>query len=203
MKEAAGVRDNVFDLGSLVSDGEPRAQVSAAPAAARNPPGRNPGAREGGRKFVAVAPESGSGAPFILIPANFFEKLPRWSWAAVVSSLVLLILAMLYLPAFRLELLASRLENANPAVVHSAMRELIVSGDRRAAARLYDLAASKESTLPTRLRAIDTLGLIRLRSADNLLLRLEMSEDSEPPIREAAGAARKLRVLESRRVRFR
>jgi HEAT repeat protein len=112
-------------------------------------------------------------------------------------------LGMMYLPAIRLGQLASRLGDANPAVVQSAMRELARSGDARAVSRLHDLASDRESAMPARLRAIDTLGIIRARGADNALLRLELAENAEPPIRAAAAAALKQRTREPGRERYR
>ncbi|MDR2391515.1 MAG: HEAT repeat domain-containing protein [Planctomycetota bacterium] len=154
-------------------------------------------------KFIAVSPKAGSRQPFTLVPIRGVENIPVWIPAAIVLGLAIMVLGMIYLPAVRLGQLTSRLSDANPAVVQSAMRELAQSRDERAVFRLHDLASDRESTMSIRLRAVDTLGLIRARGADNALLRLELAENAEPPIRAAAAAALKQRTRETSRERYR
>lgn len=141
-------------------------------------------------KFVAMD-SGGSEKPFVLIPARIHAMIPWWTWVAIGTSLVMLVAGVMFIPSLRLGQLAERLGDGNPSVVHAAMRDIVLSGDERAVTKLYGLASSPRSAMPARLRAIDTLGLIQTRGAENALRRLELSERSEPGIREAAAAARK------------
>lgn len=153
-------------------------------------------------KFVAVETKDAD-KPFVLIPAHIHAIIPWWTWAAIGASLAMIIAGVMFLPSLRLGQLAERLGDSNQSVAHAAMREFALSGDERAVTKLHGLASSPESAMPARLRAIDTLGLIQTRSAENALRRLELSERSEPPIREAASAARKRHSLDRDRTFYR
>ncbi|MDR1520059.1 MAG: hypothetical protein LBU23_07960 [Planctomycetota bacterium] len=211
----AGETDIDFDFATLdavVSGNDQINPTAKTPANADladpdvPPPGKFAGPEhlaELAGKFVAVDFGESPDQPFVLIPAHIYARLPAWVWPAAGMSLLILVAAMMYLPDFRLGRLASKLGDGDLRVVQDAMRELIVSGDERAVGQLYDMAASGQAAMPARMRAIDTLGLIPHRSADAVLLRLELSELSEPPIRAAAVAARRQRERQASRPRYR
>lgn len=151
-------------------------------------------------KFIAIDPSEAPGgtanagnAPFILIPANIPSFLPWWGWLTIGLGLLVLVAGVLLMPEITLSRLASRLGDPNQANVQHAMRQLVVKGDERTVRKLYDMALSRQAAKPARLRAVDTLGLIRLPQADRALLHLELAGDTDEQIREAAIAARKQR----------
>ena len=149
-------------------------------------------------KFIAIDPASvpggeDGGDPFILIPANIPALLPWWAWIAIGLGLLVMVAAVVLMPGLTLHRLASRLDDANPANAQYVMRQLVIRGDERTVGTLYDLASSRDAKLATRLRAVDTLGLMHLPHADRALLRLELASDTHEQIREAAIAARKQR----------
>ncbi len=155
-------------------------------------------------KFIAIdAPGEEAGAPFILIPAHIHSFLPWWGWLSILLSLLLLAAGVVIMPILSLNRLTARLGDDNPANVQAAMQRLVRTGDGRTVGRLYDMAASPETGMNTRLRAIDTLGLIPASEADRALLRLELSGNTDNTVREAAVAARKQRNLTRERVRYR
>lgn len=151
-------------------------------------------------KFIAIDPDSldypsedGSDAPFILIPAHIHSFLPWWGWLTIGIGLAMMMAGVLLMPVVTLNRLTSRLDNDNPAVVQAAMRQLVVKGDEHTVNRLFDIANSDQAKLPSRLRAIDTLALIRAANADRALLRLELADSTDAKVREAAIAARRQR----------
>lgn len=151
-------------------------------------------------KFITIDPASlpdgGAGAsdqPFILIPAHIHSFLPWWGWVTIGVGLVMLAAGVLLMPGITLGRLTSRLDDTNQANVQYTMRQLVVQGDERTVGKLYDLAASREAGISTRLKAVDTLGLIPAQHADRALLRLELASETDERVREAAIAARKQR----------
>lgn len=159
-------------------------------------------------KFIAVEPGSvqgggRSGAPFVLIPAHIHSFLPWWGWAAIFSSLLILVAGVMLMPVLSLNRLTAKLGDSNQSNVQAAMQQLVLSGNSRTVGKLYDLASSPQAGMNTRLRAVDTLGLIPAPDADRALLRLELSGTTEDAVREAASAARKQRTLSRERVRYR
>lgn len=159
-------------------------------------------------KFIAVDPalfEGGHGdAPFVLIPANIHSYIPGWGWAAIGIGLAMLVAGVVITPMLSLNRLASRLGDSNEANVQYAMRQLVVNGDERTVKKLYAMASSPEEGLRVRLRAVDTMSLIeRVPEVDRALLRLELSDQTNAQVREAAIAARRQReaVRARRRIR--
>lgn len=150
-------------------------------------------------KFVAVAPEAEQtpgeqpGEPFVLIPAHIHNFLPWWGWATIGLGLAVMILGVVLAPEVNLERVVARLGDANQGNVQSAMRQLVINGDDRTVSKLFGLAVSAENDMETRLRAVDTLGLIQTPGADRALLRLELGGNTDAQVREAAVAARRQR----------
>lgn len=155
-------------------------------------------------KFIAVdGGDANGGDPFVLIPAHIQSLLPWWGWTSIIVSLALLVVGIMVFPIIRLGRLAGQLASEDPDSARSAMRQFILSGDKRAVDQLFNLAASQETGLNTRLRAVDTLSLMPHNSADQALLRLELAEKDGAPMREAASAARRQRESDRNRVRYR
>lgn len=159
-------------------------------------------------KFIAVEPEaSGKAAtadqPFVLIPAHVHFFLPWWAWVTIGVGLAILMLGVLLTPGITLDRLTARLGDGNQANVQSAMAQLVIKGDERTVSRLYEMAASREAEMSTRLRAVDTLGLIEMADADRALLRLELATGTDVQVREAAIAARRQREAAKSRNRNR
>ncbi len=162
------------------------------------------GADDGGAegRFVAFDPASfedaARDAPFVLIPAHIHAYVPRWGWVAIGLFLVLLVAGVVLMPEWSLHRLASRLSGENEAEVQYAMRSLIQNGDERTVRTLFDLAASEEASVRTRLRAVDTMSLITgVPEVDHSLLRLELSGSTDERVRAAAIAARRQREASS------
>ncbi|MCL2001456.1 MAG: hypothetical protein FWG74_08490 [Planctomycetes bacterium] len=179
---------------------QPVSPKAAAGASRKPPDGNYDSAPHLDGKFVAVNPSGKlapgpSGAPFVLIPAHIHTILPRWGWAAIFFSLLLLAAGIITMPIFNLRRLAARLEDGSQSQVHAAMHQLVLSGNRRTVDKLFTMASSDQAGMEARLRAIDTLCLIPAVYADQALLRLELSGTTHETVREAAGAARKQRVL--------
>ncbi len=152
-------------------------------------------------KFVAIDPQTlgdyrrHGDSPFVLVPAGVHRFLPWWTWLLIGGGLILVITGMVLLPGFHLNRLTGRLGDSNEAVVQRTMRQIIVNANNRTVNKLYDLAASSETGMTTRLRAVDTMSLIRQSSeVDRALLRLELAGGTDEKVREAAIAARKQRA---------
>ncbi len=152
-------------------------------------------------KFIAIDPQSmgdyrrHGDAPFVLVPAGVHRYLPWWTWLVIAGGLLLVIAGMVLLPVFHLNRLTGRLGDSNDAVVQRTMRQIIVNADNRTVNKLYDLAASSDAGMTTRLRAVDTMSLIRQSAeVDRALLRLELAGGTDEKVREAAIAARKQRA---------
>lgn len=147
-------------------------------------------------KFIAMEPdaeEAEKGEPFVLIPANGPALFPWWVWATIVSSLAVLVAAMVYMPGVSIERVTARLGDSDNVNAQSAMRTLVIRGDERTVDKLYEIAVSRDRDMVQRLRAVDTLGLIHTPDAEHALLKLELSGASDSRVREAAIAARRQR----------
>lgn len=147
-------------------------------------------------KFIAIEPEPGSAQsahPFILIPANIHAFLPWWGWLTIGMGLLIMIIGVIVTPLITLDRVAARLGDSSESTAQSAMRQLVIRGDERTVGKLYDMASSANQKMETRLRAVDTLGLIQAADADRALLRLELAGNTEARVREAAIAARRQR----------
>lgn len=149
-------------------------------------------------KFVAVDPSAvgrhgGSDEPFVLIPANIHAYLPWWVWVAIGASLLMLAAGIFIVPSVNLRRMTARLGGNNAANVQSAMRQLVIRGDSRTIAQLYDMAMSPSLEMTARLRAVDTLGLMDDLDAERALLRIELASSTDATVRAAAVAARKQR----------
>ncbi len=156
-------------------------------------------------KYIAIDPESIAGNetsdPFVLVPANVHTMLPWWAWATIAMSLITLIAVWVLMPPVLLNRLTSRLGDDSPAAAQSVMRQLVLKGDRETIGKLYEMASSSETGMTTRLRAVDTLSLIKAAEADRALLRLELASSTDDQVREAAIAARKQREAAKSRSR--
>ena len=124
---------------------------------------------------------------------NLSKLLPWWGWLSIALVIVGIFVAVLFLPLLQLSGLTSRLGEDSESSQH-AMRQLVLQGDERTVRTLYDMAASPEEAMDARLRAIDTLSLIREPAADHALHRLELGTSSDAKIRAHAAAARKQRA---------
>lgn len=150
-------------------------------------------------KFIAIDPESIPGAseksnqPFVLIPAHIHSILPWWAWVTIGLGLSMLIAGVVVMPELSTSRLVSRLGDKNEAQAQAVMRQLVLQGDERTVNKLYDMASSNQAGLGTRLRAVDTLGLMRSQGADRALLRLELARGTDERVRDAAIAARRQR----------
>lgn len=149
-------------------------------------------------QFIAVDPatlgeERGDGAPFVLIPANIPSFLPWWGWLSIGLGLAVMVTGVVLLPGVTLNRIADRLGDSNQANAQYAMRQLVSRGDEKTVDKLFEMASSGDTNTVARLRAVDTLSLIRASHADRALLRLELSNDTDERVREAAIAARKQR----------
>lgn len=199
--DGKGLRQAADNMSSPASP----AASGARNGAAATPPTTDDASAALAGKFIAVdgGGNAESGDPFVLIPAHIHVLLPWWGWTAIIVSLAMLAAGIMLFPILRLDRLAGQLASTNPDSARTAMRQFILSGDKRAVGRLYDLAASPELGMNTRLRAVDTLGLMPHSEADQALLRLELAEKSGTPVQEAASATRRQRELDRTRVRYR
>ncbi len=152
-------------------------------------------------KFIAVDPRTlpdyhgHPDAPFVLIPAGIHRFLPWWGWLVIAGGFFLVISGVVILPVLHLNRLTSRLGVVNEAEAQQVMRQLVINADDRTVTKLYEVAASPKSPMAARLRAVDAMSLIRQSAeVDRVLLRLELSGETDERIREAAIAARRQRV---------
>lgn len=150
-------------------------------------------------KFIAIDPENVSRAsgtsdqPFVLVPAKIHSLLPWWAWTTIALGLSTLAAGIIIVPEISTSRLISRLDGKNEAEAQAIMRQLLLRGGDRIVSKLYDMASANQPGISSRLRAVDTLGLMRNQSAERALLRLELARETDERIREAAIAARRQR----------
>jgi len=147
-------------------------------------------------KFVAIEPGNtyAGDDPFVLVPQSIASSLPWWAWAAMALVIAVIFSVIVFMPEAQLSSLTARLsDNSNTSSSQAAMRQLILRGDDRTVEKLYELAASSSDSIETRLRAVDTLSLIRDPSAERALLRLELASSTDARVRQHAIAARRQR----------
>jgi hypothetical protein len=147
-------------------------------------------------KFIALDPEKITGStkePFILVPAHVHTLLPWWAWVTIAMSFIMLIVVWVIMPSLFLDRLTARLGDENPSTAQSVMRQLVMKGDRETVEKLFGVAASQSTAMTVRLRAVDTLSLIGASDADRALLRLELANETDAEVKDAAIAARKQR----------
>ncbi|MDR1611557.1 MAG: HEAT repeat domain-containing protein [Planctomycetota bacterium] len=202
-------RDDIDDFFAAAENSDPGALRRAANNLGSSRSGENPrsdGDRRSDQppdslndddflKFLAVEAEDedDSEAPFKIVPVHIPSVLPRWAWFCMGVVLAGLFASLLLLPGLLLNGKTSRLTRGNYAKAQSAMRELIVTGDRRTVDKLFEMASSQDEPIASRLRAIDALTMMREPSADRVLLRLAIAEHADERIRRAAENARRQR----------
>ncbi len=154
---------------------------------------KSPKTRETSR-FIAVEPNStyAGDDPFVLVPQSIASSLPWWAWATIAMVILVIFSVIVLMPEAQLSSLTARLSD-NSSTSQAAMRQLILRGDDRTVEKLYELAASSNDTIETRLRAVDTLSLIRDPAAERALLRLELASSTDARVRQHAIAARRQR----------
>lgn len=145
-------------------------------------------------KYVAIEPSStyAGDAPFVVVPQGIASSLPWWAWTAIVLVIAVIFSVIVFMPEAQLSSLTARLSDST-STSQAAIRQLILRGDDRTVEKLYGLAASSNDTIETRLRAVDTLSLIRDPSAERALLRLELASGTDARVRQHAIAARRQR----------
>ncbi len=154
---------------------------------------------DGDDKFIAVDPGAEKSADITLVPARVYTYVPLWGWATIALGLIVFAAAVVFLPGVSIDRLAERLGDDSDAVVHQAMRALLVKADERTVRTLFDMASSDDHDIKARIRAVDTMSMIEnVPEVDTSLLRLEKTESTNNQVREAAIAARKHRESASR-----
>lgn len=190
--EAAG---NMPEEPAPASDSPNNAQ--SAPATAVPPPVTKDIASG---KFIAVEPSTVTtgdldpDAAFVLIPAHIHQYVPWWGWMTIALGLLVMVIGVILMPLVRLERTTAQLADPNETVARHAMQQLVRNGNEQTVKKLFGMATSDKQKISARLRAVDTMSLIeRVPEVDRALLRLELSSQTNPQIREAATAARKQR----------